>query len=109
MISGKGTVFTCDSSTAGVTTYEFKKGGQVIATVTDPNNQYSISSASVDNNGDYSCSALIDDVSSDDSSVVTLEGEKYMFDIKRKSLNSRHMLCCCSVICLMLLLMFACC
>ena len=83
VISGEDVVLTCDSSTVKVTTYQFKKGDTVIATVPAPASaneyaSYGISSASVNYNKEYTCVALIDDVSSEESSAESVEGKVFI-------------------------------
>ena len=77
--SGDPFVLTCDSTTATVTSYQFKKDGDVIATVQAPNPDtdpatHGIDPASINDKGVYTCCALIDAVSSDDSSSQSVAG-----------------------------------
>ena len=67
-----------------MTSYAFKKDGTIIANVTLPDDQYSLSPASVTDNAVYTCCAFIDDVSSDESSNVSVSGGVNLFLIRRK-------------------------
>ena len=71
---GDSIVLTCTTSTAGITSYEFRYNGQVLET--SENNTYVINSAIIDSHdGNYTCTAFIDIVPSNTSSVLVVECE----------------------------------
>ena len=63
---GDNIFLTCTTNTTGITSYEFRYGGSVLQN--SPSNTYLINSATIDiNDGNYTCIAFIDIVSSNTS------------------------------------------